>query len=270
MRKVISVSIPEPCDENWENMTPQEKGRHCDICEKTVFDFTNKTDEQIVRALENDGKLCGRFKTNQLDRELVLTRKSKNSYRSVAASGLFAFLALNTFKSKAQNETVFPTTEMVKPVNHIKGKIATSVLKERVISGTVLDENNLPLPGVNVVIKGTGTGIVTDFDGFFSLKVKKDDLLEISYIGYKTKEVIIDGKTEFSIFLTEDDVMVEGLIVVGYVNSDYEYTPTPEEQAEEKRKYQFRIANNEAFYKRKRKEERAAKKLKRQQKRNRK
>ncbi len=267
MRKVIAVSIPEPCHENWETMTPQEKGRHCNVCEKIVYDFTNKTDEQIVKTFEDNGKLCGRFKTNQLNRELVLARKSKNSYRSIAASGLFAFLALNTFKSKAQNETILPKTEITKPINHVKGKIATSVLKERVISGTILDENNLPLPGANIVIKGTSSGTQTDFDGHFKLKVDEDSILIISFVGYETKEVIVSKINGINLSLTLDQDIMGEIIITPYCNS--EYTPTPEEIAEEKRQYQFRIANNKAFYKRKRKEEKAAKKLKRQEKRNR-
>jgi len=266
MRKVISVSIPEPCHENWDAMTPQEKGRHCNVCDKTVFDFTSKTDEQIVKTFESNNKLCGRFKTNQLDRELVLTRKSKNSYRSAAASGLFALLALHAFKSRAQNEPVLPKTEIVNPVNHIKGKIATSVLKERVISGTILDENNLPLPGVNIVIKGTHIGTQTDFDGNFKLKAKKDNIIVPNFVGYETKEISVSDKNIINMSLSLDMEII-GEMVICHFDPDYVYTPTP---AEEKRKYQFRIANNEAFYKRKRKEEKAARKLKRQQKRNRK
>ncbi len=266
MRKVISVSIPEPCHEDWNKMTQKEKGRHCNVCEKTVVDFTNKTDEQIVKTFESNGKLCGHFKTNQLDRELVFSRKSKNSYRSMAASGLLAFLALNSFKSKAQNQPLLPKTELIKSVNHIKGKIATSVLKEHVITGTILDENDLPLPGANVIVKGASIGTTTDFDGNFKLKVEKGVILEVSFIGYETKEVVVSNSNIIRMFM-DAQIMGEMVITECY-SSDYVYTPTPEELAEEKKQYQLRAANNEAFYKRKYQKERAAKKLKRQQKRN--
>lgn len=269
MRKVISVSIPEPCHENWETMSPQDKGRHCDVCEKTVFDFTNKTDEQIVKTFENSGKLCGRFKTNQLDRELVFARKSKNSYRSIAATGLFAFLALHSFKSKAQNERVLSKTEVIQPVNHIKGKIATSILKTRIISGTIFDENNLPLLGANVIVKDTSNGTQTDFDGNFKLKVEKGIVIEVSFIGYETQKITINNQDKVSINLTENYDVLGALIVVGYPTENSKHTPTPEELAEEKRLYQLRIDNNEAFYKRKRQKERETRQLKRQQKRKR-
>ena len=66
MRKAIQLTIPEPCHEDWNTMTPELKGRHCSVCEKTVFDFTTKTDEYIVKTFEQDNKLCGRFKNSQL------------------------------------------------------------------------------------------------------------------------------------------------------------------------------------------------------------
>ncbi len=54
------------------------------------------------------------------------------------------------------------------------------------ISGTVTDQNSLPLPGVNVLIKGTTTGTQTDFDGNYSIEANASDVLVFSYIGQKT------------------------------------------------------------------------------------
>ena len=72
MRKSITVNIPEPCHEDWNKMSPRDKGRHCSKCSKTVVDFTNQSDEQIFKHLKKSNNTCGRFKTNQLKREIVL------------------------------------------------------------------------------------------------------------------------------------------------------------------------------------------------------
>ena len=71
MRKSVTINIAEPCHEDWNKMTPQNQGRHCVACNKTVIDFTKQTDDQIIKSLETNGNLCGRFKTQQLDREIV-------------------------------------------------------------------------------------------------------------------------------------------------------------------------------------------------------
>ncbi len=65
----IKISIPKPCNENWENMSAEEKGRFCSVCSKTVIDFTSSTNEEISNYFLNIGssnKVCGRFKVNQL------------------------------------------------------------------------------------------------------------------------------------------------------------------------------------------------------------
>ena len=62
------VFIPEPCSENWTNMSQVEKGRHCEVCEKKVVDFTQDSKDDIVKFLSsNTGGTCGRFRTDQLD-----------------------------------------------------------------------------------------------------------------------------------------------------------------------------------------------------------
>ncbi len=73
MRNVIKIDIPKPCSENWDAMTLTEKGRHCALCKKTVFDFTSKINEQIFKTIEQNKNLCGRFKTTQLHRAIVFS-----------------------------------------------------------------------------------------------------------------------------------------------------------------------------------------------------
>lgn len=84
------------------------------------------------------------------------------------------------------------------------------------VSGTITDEEQLPIPGANVVIKGTTTGTITAGDGKFTLQANDGDVLQISYIGYSTEEIAVNGNGPYNISLTPDLVGLEEVVVVGY------------------------------------------------------
>ena len=85
------------------------------------------------------------------------------------------------------------------------------------ISGQVLDEAGLPLPGASVIIDGTSTGTTTDFDGQFSLQVEPKDVIVITYVGYKGQNFIIqNGQTVYNATLSEDLAKLDEIVVVGY------------------------------------------------------
>lgn len=78
----IQISIPQPCSEDWNKMTPQEQGRFCDSCQKCVVDFTGFTDEQLYKYFsEHRGKeVCGRFQNWQLKRTVALPPEPRNRF----------------------------------------------------------------------------------------------------------------------------------------------------------------------------------------------
>ncbi|OBQ55294.1 SusC/RagA family TonB-linked outer membrane protein [Tamlana sp. s12] len=84
------------------------------------------------------------------------------------------------------------------------------------VSGTVTDENNTPIPGINVIIAKTTTGTATDFDGGFQLEVKPGDVLQFSYIGYVSQSVKITGQKTISVVMAEDTSQLDEVVVVGY------------------------------------------------------
>lgn len=84
---------------------------------------------------------------------------------------------------------------------------------QQIISGTVNDSSGIPLPGVNVIVKGTSTGTATDFDGNFSLEVEAGAILEISYVGYKTEEINVEGQTTITVTLQEDAESLDEVVV---------------------------------------------------------
>ena len=87
---------------------------------------------------------------------------------------------------------------------------------QKTVTGTVLDELNQPIPGANVVLKGTATGVVTDFDGIFSIEASNENVLNVSYIGYTTQSVTVGDKTNITIKLEPNVQQLEDVVVIGY------------------------------------------------------
>ena len=77
MAKKLQLTIAEPCHENWDGMTPVEKGKFCGSCQKQVIDFSNMSDRQVAEFFKkpSTGSVCGRFMTDQLDRPIEIPRK---------------------------------------------------------------------------------------------------------------------------------------------------------------------------------------------------
>ena len=89
--------------------------------------------------------------------------------------------------------------------------------KQKPATGKVTDASGSPVPGVSVVVKGTTTGTITDFDGKFSIDVQGDArVLIFSFVGMKTQEIPVDGKTSFSVIMEEETIGLEEVVAVGY------------------------------------------------------
>ena len=85
---------------------------------------------------------------------------------------------------------------------------------ERNISGTVVDTNGEPLIGVNVSVKGTTTGTITDFDGNYTLKVTEaNPVIVYSYIGYKSQNLALGDKNVLNVTLSEDTQIIDEVVV---------------------------------------------------------
>lgn len=84
------------------------------------------------------------------------------------------------------------------------------------VNGTVTDTKGEPLIGVNVKVKGTTNGTITDMDGKFEFNANKGDIIEVSYVGYKTHEAKVVDAKPMAIRLAEDSELLEEVVVVGY------------------------------------------------------
>lgn len=124
-------------------------------------------------------------------------------------------------QSFSSNEVIFEFTnkstivikEKVKPITP---KVA-KVKQQYEVSGVVTDASGQPLPGANIIEKGTSNGTQSDFDGHFSIPVvNKNVVLVVSYIGFATKEFPINGQSNLQISLKEDSASLDEVVIVGY------------------------------------------------------
>ncbi len=96
------------------------------------------------------------------------------------------------------------------------GMTSMTANAQEVINGNVSNENGEPLIGVTISVQGTDTGTVTDLDGNFSLAADSDSMLELSYIGYKTQTVPVNGQSSLNLTLTLNSEVLDEVVVVGY------------------------------------------------------
>lgn len=205
MPRSLQLNIAEPCHENWHNMTPQEQGRFCGSCQKTVVDFTMMSDQEVLNYfLKANHNVCGRMAGDQLNRELKITEKKKRFSWAYVWNILVATFLITKADAQVKDKPVKPV-EVINEDRPIMGKVAygpragvkrTAIPVE--MKGLVLDEkNNQPVMGASIRVKGAGIGCMADTAGKFSLKVEKNEavVLEFSAIGYETQTMEMDDET---------------------------------------------------------------------------
>ena len=92
--------------------------------------------------------------------------------------------------------------------------------KTKTVSGTVTGESGIPIPGVNILIKGTTTGNITDFDGKYTINnISLNNTLVFTYIGFAKQEIVFTGQKILNITLLEDTSTLDEVVVIGYGTS---------------------------------------------------
>lgn len=224
MKNSFRITVKKPCSEQFENFTTTSKGGFCESCQKEVIDFTAMPETELLDYFSTTNETCGRFKTSQLKTYKTNTMYVPTNYL-VRNIGLMTFSLLSLLAvSHVQAQDLASIETPLKTEVNISQKtesLSDIVTKNYTITGTVLDQDNLPLAGVNVILKGTTEGTTTDFDGKFEFPkpLEVDAILVFSYIGYETKEyvVVASQSDTIDIIIAFDNIDVElmGEVVVG-------------------------------------------------------
>lgn len=121
------------------------------------------------------------------------------------------FLSMEKEKSLQSHKGIFSRMVLVL----MSLLVSTAAWAQANVTGTVVDQNDDPLMGATVIVKGTASGTSTDLDGNFTINAAQGKTLVVSYVGYTTKEVPVKG-TNLKITLNEDAALLDEVVVIGY------------------------------------------------------
>lgn len=187
-------------------MKPTADGWFCKGCQKTVYDFTGYSDEQLAQIYENKEGRCGMFLDSQINRELLVPKRSRTAW--IAATAALSFFTLGINKGNAQEIG-----------QQSKGKFlieSKSGHNQGSITGFVKHIWGSGVKGAKVKIKGTSSVAYTDENGDFTIDAKVGDILKITARRCKPTEVIVTQDAEYHISLLYRNKSLNKRRVPGY------------------------------------------------------
>ncbi|WP_138432771.1 energy transducer TonB [Winogradskyella algicola] len=245
-----SISIPKPCHEDWSKMTPNEKGRFCKSCTKTVVDFTKMSPDAIQHYLHNnkDQRICGHIKQSQLDSinlripEAIIHQNQ--SFHRLFLLALLISMGMTLFSCEDENgqKKKIESIKVVETKTKVKDSIIDEPKKElikkddSIVIQSPKKTRTIPKPDLlGLVIVETGEVAIhtTNSDGLDSLNIKKPKECTLPTKKDSIVEPIIMG-----------DIMVEEEIddtIVGFivVNQPPEFSETPKQLTTKEKKVYF-------------------------------
>jgi hypothetical protein len=174
-KKDLKLSIPKPCSQEWDRMTTNNSGRHCDSCQKTVVDFSNFTDKELIEFFKKaTGKICGRLNPYQVNRPIPIIEQSQYSLfqKALFGTAIVAGIATNA-NGQAIKQVIPPVQAPVPTEPSIKMGQVCIIHKERhSLSGVVKDsKSKQPIKNAEVFLDRVENIVYTDSTGAFELDV---------------------------------------------------------------------------------------------------
>ncbi len=229
MSKSLQLGITNPCHENWGRMSANAEGRFCGSCQKTVVDFTAMSDKELVKYFSSySGNACGRFRNEQLSRELVQPGNKPVWYRHLinllVPALLFSTKSFSQGGVLRKDSVVCKTSVQAGNIGPKEKRNVTirlggisAMSKETIfpIVGKIFDEEGEPISFATIVVKDRNEGAVADEKGQFLLKSKiKNPVLLISSVGYESKEISASHKE-----IQEVTLITLTMVVMGGIGS---------------------------------------------------
>ncbi len=159
-------------------------------------------------------------------KEVLKTIEAKSEYRFFYNEGLKDLDKTTSLQVK--DATIDKTMTMLLANTNIgykvdKGNLVLLMVKpnptkstQKKVSGFITDEKGEPIIGASIKLVGTNQGTITDFDGKFSIETPQDGIMAVSYIGFQSLNVSINGRPNINITLIEDSKLIDEVVVVGY------------------------------------------------------
>tara|TARA_R110002072_G_scaffold302541_1_gene486245 strand:- start:2934 stop:6239 length:3306 start_codon:yes stop_codon:yes gene_type:complete len=181
---------------------------------KITLDLNNVTVERLIDEIESKTDFHFVYQIKEVDLNRVVSVKANKELVTKILERIFG----NTRTTHNVVDKQIFLKERETKANTFKQEVQNSPVKlQQLVSGVITDSDGIPLAGANVVEKGTTNGVTADFDGNFSIEVANESAtLVISYIGYSTKEVPLNGQASVNIVLEESAAGLDEVVVVGY------------------------------------------------------
>lgn len=219
----IQLSIPEPCHQNWQQMTPTQQGRFCNACAKQVIDFSIMGDAEVLNYFSGlkSENVCGRAFSDQLERTIAMPkypRKKMFWYWNYAAMLFLFFSKSNTAKAQGAVKIVNTSPSHLKAGDlknaAAKREGAGIALSKIFIKGTITDEDGQPVSFASVRVVNKNVGTSADESGRFSIELDRLDVtLHISAIGYEVEELVINDFADQHINLKKNAKLLDKVII---------------------------------------------------------
>ncbi|MGD1319385.1 hypothetical protein [Chryseobacterium sp. 2R14A] len=261
------IQIKKPCEELWDKMHHISEGKFCDLCSKTVLDLTQKSDQEILRILdESNGEICGRIFIHQSNRnfsppeKVVISKEKRNGYSQLVA-GLAIAASLAGIQTQAVNFEK-PLIQISENQNSGERDLDKEKMSDNdfIISGKLSNsETGKPLPNVEVTFITIEKifKVKTNKDGIYKITVpdfyvqKDNNVLHFEFGSYNDKEYLLTKEElknkEFAFESYEIDEM---MVMTGGISSR-KLEPTillDGEEIEEEALYKLGVSNFEAFH----------------------
>jgi hypothetical protein len=171
-QKIQSISIKNPCHENWDNMTDIADGKFCNSCQKNIVDFTELSNEEIVDWISSPVRICAKVdkeKLKDLNNYIAQCNNHPFPWKKFLAASLIGILPIVKTEAKPNNALIEQTTSSYKINNQA---IRSDTVKKITLSGRVIsNKDSSSIAGATVKVKGRHIGTSTDRNGNFELIV---------------------------------------------------------------------------------------------------
>ena len=176
------------------------------------LDLKNVDIIKVLDEIEKQTEFYFLFNYEQINSDKKINVKLSNSKIDEVLNTILEGTGL---KYSIKNRQIIISKESSGELNEQHS--SSSVQQQKSVTGKVSDSTGGPLPGVSVVVKGTTTGTITDFDGNYSLgNVPANATLQFSFVGMKAQELLVNGKTNINVTLIEETVGIEEVVAIGY------------------------------------------------------
>jgi hypothetical protein len=225
MNNKLTLAIPKPCSQTWEQMKPTELGGFCQHCSTEVIDFTKMSTEELQRYFSHiTGEVCGRLDSSQLEQlnrlnAINTSTPNRFSYKLLLASAIALFVHSDASSQQPSSKKHEPTHLEETGLSEKKSKGYRGTFEIRGVVKAAEDQS--PIDKASVMVVSTGQGIITDSLGKFKLIVKGEpkqkQRLKVSYLGYETTnvDIVLGENSELIITLQPDQLIMGEVVVVG-------------------------------------------------------